>query len=158
MLTTAELTITLQPCCHRLPGFLSSMLVMFPWPQPLLSRVWGFFGLGSQACQMKEFALWGRFQKACPQKPTWWMYKGFVQGERGGESKWRTAVPPVAEPAGLPRCCPAQGLTCTVEGSSPRQIDLFGELPEVLRWQGSRCPGAGHWDEASSFPLPGGAR
>lgn len=84
--------------------------------------------------------------------------QGVCARREGGESKWRTAVPPIAEPAGLPHCCPAQGLTCTAEGSSLHQINLFGELPEVLHWQGSRCPGAGHWSEASSFPLPRGAR
>lgn len=66
LFTTAELTITLQLCCHRLPGFLSSVLVMLPWPQPqeFLSRVWGCFGLGSQACLMKQFALHrGSFRK-----------------------------------------------------------------------------------------------
>lgn len=66
------------------------------------------FGLGSQACLMEQFVLWGGGSESPSTKAYVDVGGGCAKSERGA-SKWRTAVPPITESAALPHQRPARG-------------------------------------------------
>lgn len=118
-----------------------------PWPQPqeLLSRVWGFFGFGNQACLMKQFVE-GAVEK--PSRLGGRMYEQPVQRERGVSKDRVQPVPALPHLAGLPQGCPGDSR----EGSSLHHRGLGRELPQFCPGKGAE-PWGGHWSEPSSFPL-----
>lgn len=115
LLTTAELTITLQLCCHRLPGFLSSALVMLRGlsPRSYSPEFGGFLGLGNQACLMEQFVQgavekrsWGDVRAAC------------AEGQRGVSKDRMQPVPAVPRLAGLPQQTAERAPPFTTESCS----------------------------------------
>lgn len=118
-----------------------------PWPQPqgLLSRVWGFFGLGNQACPMKQFVR-GQLRK--PIHTIMGGRRNSLCREGEGCEQVQDAVSACCHPAA--QHCPAWRQQ---RGSSLHHRGLVAELPQVLHGEGNRCPGGGHWGEPSSSPL-----
>lgn len=121
LLTTGELAITLQLCCHTLPGFLSFVLVMLllPQRQEFLSR--GFFIWTWQPSVAEETACFaaGFSESSSMIEHTVEVRGGCAERQRC-RSRYRTAIHP----------CPRQQLSCRAEGSSLHHLCYGEELSE----------------------------
>lgn len=97
-----------------------------PWPQPqeLLSRVWGFFGLGNQASLMKQFVE-GAVQKAHPHNHGGCTSSLCREGQ--GCEHGQDAVSPCSPPAGW--AVPALSCLETEERAPPFTTGVWSEPP-----------------------------